>query len=353
MTDAGEWITAVIPVEGDPRGLRGCVRSLLAGTLVPRILIIADGVPAAEIEGELETDREAVTIYETGLRAGRTHALNCGLHLVQTAAALLLAPSARAGHRMTERLFAPMTEEDKCCAVQARIEDAADPDTIVSSGLLMSAGGEIRCRDAGERRRTHRSGPVAAADSRAALYNMRALEDIGLFDERLSGRQADADLGWRVMAAGGLCLYQADAAVRIDTDGDASPEERSGAVSETLYLLHKNTPEPVYGLLAPARKAALRRLERSPETGLDASAMEAALQRGRDLCLLRETEEAEKAAGASVTKRPLPKETCQESTDPRLQRVYPLYVGEKLQPAGAAMAALWRMQRQYKRDGRK
>jgi GT2 family glycosyltransferase len=221
QTDVRKWVTAVILMEDDAEGTEECVRSLLRGSCVPGILLIDDSAGRLP-EEQLRERYPGITIFRTGFQTGRCHAANCGLHLVRTPYALLLSGSVRAGRSMTQHLLDAAVSEDRCYAAQARIERLEEKGRIESTGVLFSAAGRAVYRDRGMYRKTSRGGEVFAPDMRAVLLNMRAMEDLGLFDERLTGIAAEADLGCRAARVDGRCLFVPKARAGIRTAAAAS-----------------------------------------------------------------------------------------------------------------------------------
>ena len=343
QTDVRMWVTAVILMGEDTRDPDACIRSLLRGTYVPGILIVDDS--AGRLPEETYKKRyPGITIFRTGLKTGKWHAANCGLHLVRTPYALFLSPDVQAGRSMTERLLDAMLAEERCYAAQARIVRAGEPGRTESTGVLLSAAGQVGRRNRGRTAKGFRPGTVFAPDVRAAMFSMNAIEDIGLFDERLTGIAAEADLGCRAQRIDGKCLFVPGARAGISEEGSLRDSaDDPHAAAESLYVLDKNLPAPLLALGAPARAAGTRLLRKRYAQGGDDTIWQKAIERSRSLSAVRIREDLLREAGVSVTKQPLPEESLTRPEDPACGKVYPLYVGTGMRTESGDLPSVARL----------
>ena len=90
MSEFGsELISVVIPNYNGSDYLRECLDSVLAGSLVPKIIVVDNGSSDCSCE-MVEKEYPQVLLLRLKANTGFCHAVNAGLHLVRTPYAMLL-----------------------------------------------------------------------------------------------------------------------------------------------------------------------------------------------------------------------------------------------------------------------
>ena len=356
---ANDLITVVIPNYNGIQYVAACLDSILAGTLIPEIVVVDN----ASKDGSRELIEERypeVTLLKLGVNTGFCHAVNAGLHITRTPYAMLLNNDTRMESDCLEKLLGAMERNRRIFSMQALMVSMQDPDVIDDAGDLYSALGWAFERGKGNPRSDVQKGwagggntadsatpaqaphPVRifSACAGAALYRMSVFDEIGWFDERHFCYLEDVDIGWRAQIAGYGNRMLPDAVVYHA--GSASSGSRHNAFKERLvpgnnaYLQYKNMPLLQYGLNAPLRalgKAVKKRY-------FDGMGLGEAYQEGLDrgTYLIAGAKEAGEFARAGIPwkKGTLSDEACVEGgpkaqTDAlTLDDVVPLYLGGKV-----------------------
>ena len=322
-------VTLLLPVRSADRQTHRCIRSVLSGSLVPKIIAIVLS-PDRNTAEELRKEYPDVTVFDLGMNPGRAHALNTGFHITKTPYAMTLSPGLVVGKHCVERLCGKLDEDGSLFSVQAAILTAGDPSRIRGTGWNFRLDGEpyLLGEGAGARSR-RRDEPIAAAMSDAAVYRMEALEITGLFDERFYGKLEDADLGYRALLSGYRNLYVAGAVCREKVPERETLFWQKLETGNRIYLRYKNTPGWQKTLGRPfelMQEFVLEKVLSDAGSG----EMSDAKERGRLLCFQAEMELMERTElSMSVTKQTLPEEFVMKVSDERVNKVYPLYLGER------------------------
>ena len=361
-----DLVTVVIPNYNGMKYVADCLDSILAGTLIPKIVVVDN----ASKDGSRELIEERypnVTLLKLGVNTGFCHAVNAGLHITRTPYAMLLNNDTRVEPDCLEKLLAAMEKSRRIFSMQALMVSMQDPDVIDDAGDLYSALGWAFERGKGNRRASvqkgwtqEAGGPRSAQESHpapgrtasagrpvrifsacagAALYRMSVFDEIGWFDERHFCYLEDVDIGWRAQIAGYGNRVLPDAVVCHA--GSATSGSRHNAFKERLvpgnnaYLQYKNMPFLQYALNAPLR--ALGRVVK--KRYFDGMGLGEAYQEGLDrgAYLIAGAKEAREFSRAGVPwkKGSLSDEACVEGApkagaDLTLDEVVPIYLGGKV-----------------------
>lgn len=338
-------VTVVIPTRHVGAALDRTLMSILRGTVVPEILVIdcgsGDGTPE-----RVRRNFPQVRVMELGLNPGRAHAVNIGFHLIQTPYVMTLGQNIVVGKHCVERLCRTLEQDDALFSAQAKILSEERTEILLSAGWNMDAIGIPYVRGQGRRAVDYtRKTTILAADLTASVYRMRALEEIGLLDERLYGWLEDVDLGYRAGLAGYRNLYVPQAVVKRSNNTDSAIFREKVKAGNLLYLRYKNLSSVQQIFIRPFVEAYEQRGKRNARKfGMTAS-YKAAIERGRMLCFNAEMELAEQQnCEMSVTKLCLPEEFAMAVADERLSQVYPLWLGVRAEDGREQIPAHLRMQ---------
>lgn len=329
-----EWITAVIPNYNGAGLLRACLDSVLAGTQVPRVIVVDNGSEDGSCT-MLEEHYPQVLVMRLPANTGFCHAVNVGLHLVQTHYALLLNNDTMVEKDAVEKLLDGARRRPECFAVQALMVSMKDPEVVDDAGDLYNALGWAFARGKGKSRaHCSRPVPVFAACAGAALYRMSVFDEIGWFDERHYCYLEDIDIGWRAQIYGYRSYLEPSAAVHHA--GSATTGSRYNAFKEIMtagnnaLLLYKNMPAFQYWLNAPLwLLGAWIKGRYFTRKGLGEAYREGQ-ERGRYLKALTHDYTLCRRYDIPYRKDSIPKEACLEGAEEALEAMLPLYLGEKV-----------------------
>ena len=195
-------VTLIIPVRRGADKLERCLRAVLSGTVVPRIIVMDCTADPAKLEKARDKFPD-VLFFDLGMNPGRAHAVNTGFHITQTLYVMTLSPGLLVGKHCVERLCAALDGERNLLSAQAKILSAEEPPRISGAGWLLDLAAEPVIRGAGRSAAScSRKAGITAAQMDAAIYRMEYLEVTGILDERFYTRLEDLDLGYRGLIAG-------------------------------------------------------------------------------------------------------------------------------------------------------
>jgi GT2 family glycosyltransferase len=198
-------VSVVIPTLDRHEQLSGLVRSILAGTHVPAEIVIAD---QSRDERAIDSaSGEGVTIRHLRLkRAGASHGRNEGIRVAAHDTVVLIDDDMAVDPAWLTRLVAAL--------------EGDDPRTVVTGAVLASAeSGPAPSLTTRTEEMVFRGRPfLDPLFSGNMALRRAALDDIGLFDERLGGgapfpAAEDNDLGYRLLEAGYQVRFVPDAVV--------------------------------------------------------------------------------------------------------------------------------------------
>ena len=322
-------VTLLLPVRNAGKETARCLRSVYAGTAVPKVIVLL--LSGRKEDGEtIRKHFPDAMVFDFGLNPGRAHALNTGFHITQTPYVMTLSPRLTVGKHCVEKLCRALEGGAELAGVQAGVLAAEDPARIRGMGWNFRSDAEPYILGAGQRASVcSRNVRIAAPMIEAAMYRMEALEVTGLLDERFYGKLEDADLGFRAGLAGYEMRCVPGALCREQSAESAGACARQLEIGNRIYLQYKILPEWEQSLRRPLTfvRDRIRALTASEE---EAAWIEAAVTRGRMLCYQAEMELMERSElEMSVTKLPLPEEFCMEVPDKRVEKIYPICLGER------------------------
>ncbi|MBO5565324.1 MAG: glycosyltransferase family 2 protein [Lachnospiraceae bacterium] len=243
--DTGK-VTLVIPNYNGKAFLEECLKSILAGSLVPHIIVVDN----ASTDGSRELVKEKfpeADLVALPVNTGFCHAVNAGIHLTKTEFVFLLNNDTTVEPDCVRALLETLSQDDQAFSVQAKMLSMRDPSKIDDAGDLYAALGWAFARGKGkDARRYETGGEVFSACAGAAMYRMDGFREIGLFDERHFCYLEDVDIGYRAKLFGYRNLYEPKAVVRhygSAVSGSAhNPFKEEMAAGNNRYLLYKNMP---------------------------------------------------------------------------------------------------------------
>ena len=200
--DLRNKVTVVIPNYNGIAYIRECLSSLYAGTALPRVIVVDNYSTDGSME-LVEREFPQVLLHRIRANTGFCHAVNCGLHLVQTKYAILLNNDTKADPAFVEELISAISQIGKIFSVQAKMLTMNDPSVLDDAGDCYSALGWAFARGKGQRaEKFDKKGTIFSACAGAAIYRMSVFDEIGWFDERHYCYLEDVDIGYRAQIYG-------------------------------------------------------------------------------------------------------------------------------------------------------
>lgn len=326
-------VTLILPVRRYSAQVIRCLKSILAGTVVPEILVMDCTAEPGALD-QVRKEFPQVRVFGFKMNPGRAHAVNTGIHLARTPYVMTFSPHLEAGKHCIERLCGALEEDGSLMSAQARILSADEPARISGAGWGLTVGAHpvVRGKGAGASYISPyaKRARITAAQMDAAVYRMEYLEVTGILDERYYGWLEDLDLGCRGILCGFNNLYEPQAVCR----------EIGGTAEESRFYRQLETGNMIYFRYKFGMGGALEKL-----SGLFSSPdADAAVQRGRIMCFQAEMECMERdELGMSVTKQTLPEEFCLKVREDGPVNVYPLYLGERVEDRFSNLAGSLRV----------
>lgn len=328
-------ITVVIPNYNGMRYIGACLDSLREQTLPADIIVVDNGSKDGSDQLVAEQYPEAL-LFRLPANTGFCHAVNTGLHLVQTPYAFLLNNDTRVEKDCLEKLLQTMEGSRHLFSVQALMLSMQDPDVIDDAGDLCCALGWAFARAKGKKKEAagRTSKPVFAACAGAALYRMSVFDEIGWFDERHYCYLEDIDIGWRAQIYG--YRNRMEPAAVVYHAGSATTGSRHNSFKETMtsgnsaYLLYKNMPLLQYGFNAPLWELGRHVKKRYfAKMGLG-EAWDQGLVRGKFLRAAAYEQTWSARYDIFYKKGSLSDEACVDNEEETLGGFLPLYLGGKV-----------------------
>ena len=336
-----QLITVVIPNYNGMKYLKGCLDSLLQGTVIPKIIVVDNGstdgsceLIRREYERDLEPREAPVTLLALKSNTGFCHAVNAGIHLTVTPYVVLLNNDITVDAHCIENLHRTIVSHPRAFSVQAKMLSMQDPDVIDDAGDLYCALGWGFAIGKGKKaERYSREREIFSACAGAAIYRMSAFEEIGLFDERHFCYLEDVDIGYRAQIYGYRNYFAPEALVYHA--GSATSGSRYNPFKEEMTpgnnacVLYKNMPAFQYAFNWPLIRLGIA-VKRAyfRKKGLSA-AYESGIVRGEVLRQRIRELTYDRKYGFSYPKQNLKEECCLQEHD-ELDTVYPMYLAGKV-----------------------
>ncbi len=239
---------------GDVADTLACLRSLAASGMPAQPLVVVDNgthalapdAVAAAAPGAELVRLDANQGFAGGSNAGIRRALAAGADFV-----LLLNNDAIVDPGCLEALVRAAGAGPRVAAVGAKVLDAADPTRLWATwGRITwrAALVELVGRDERDGTRFSQVTDVEWVPGTAMLLARRALEEVGLLDERFFAYHEDVDWCTRARAAGWQILFAPEARVvhrgegSLASRGKANPARYLSARNSVLYARKHATP---------------------------------------------------------------------------------------------------------------
>lgn len=256
MTDKStSRVAVVIPNLNGETYLSECIDSLLTQSVPNTVIVVDNGSTDKSHEIIEQYGDEVIRIYQDknygftgGVNPGIQYAIDNRFEYVA-----LLNNDARVDALWLEKLLGGMVENIGATTGSFLLEDGSAYDT---TGECFSEWGMGFPRDRGVAATKKReSGFVFGGTGGATLYNVKALEEVGIFDQNFFAYNEDVDLSFRLQLAGWKIYYVSEAYAYHRLSQTTKKMYRGFATYHTFknlpLVLHKNLPNKLHKHVLP------------------------------------------------------------------------------------------------------
>lgn len=239
-------VTVIIPNYNGIQYIEGCLCSLYAGTMIPKIILVDNG--SADGSRELVQEKfKTVRVIAFSENTGFCRAVNAGVRAADTEYVILLNNDTAVEKHFVERLTRAVYHKHNVFSAGAKLLSMREPDLIDDAGDLYCALGWAFALGKGQRKENYskRAG-IFAACAGAAIYQKSVLERLGGFDENHFAYLEDIDIGYRAKLAGYENLFVPEAVVYHAGSSVSGSRHNAFKVRlssrNSVYLIYKNMP---------------------------------------------------------------------------------------------------------------
>ena len=238
--------TVVIPNFNGIKYLKDCLSSLLAGSVVPEIIVVDN----ASSDGSDALAKECFPMIKLiGLKenTGFCHAVNVGIKEAKTQYVLLLNNDTAVDKDFVKELERALDLEPSAFSAGAKIINMKFPEKIDDAGDFYSALGWAFARGKDKPAdKYNKAGRIFAACGAAVIYRRSVFEEIGVFDENHFAYLEDIDIGYRAVIYGYKNIYEPKAVAYHAGSSVSGSRHNSFKVDlssrNSIYLIYKNMP---------------------------------------------------------------------------------------------------------------
>ncbi len=242
----GEEVTVVIPNYNGKQLLKNCIRTLERQTVRDFTLLVIDN-GSTDGSTELTSDVLAMEMVCLPDNRGFCGAVNIGLAKAATPYVLLLNNDTEAEETFVEEMILAIKRHADACSCSACMIDYRARALLDNAGDLYTLLGWAVARGKGREIKTYpKECRVFSACGGASIFDMRAVQAIGGFDEAHFAYLEDVDWGYRARIEGYHSYYAPRA--RVYHVGSATTGTRYNdkkvylAARNSVYVIFKNMP---------------------------------------------------------------------------------------------------------------
>lgn len=238
----------VIPNYNGIRYYRGCLEALRVQTVMPDRIIVVDNASTDGSADAIEKEFPEVRLIRMSENTGFCGAVNAGIRASSGMDyCILLNNDTVADRRFTEELIRAIEVDSRTFSCQAKMLKMENPGAIDDAGDYYCALGWAFARGKGEPAEKYRTAaPIFSSCAGAAIYSMKILSEIGLFDENHFAYLEDTDIGWRARIRGYNNVFAPRAHVLHVGSASSGSIYNLFKVKNTsrnsIYLIYKNMP---------------------------------------------------------------------------------------------------------------
>ena len=247
-------VSVVVPFFNSRDLLSECLAHLLRQSYGPMEILAIDDASTEGPFDDIEAEFPAVTFIRLPVNGGFCVAANAGIAVARGEYVALLNNDAVPQPGWLESLVETMESSSQIGACASKLLTMDSPPRIESAGDSYRPWRSPRGRAAGQPADAmNEPGQVFGACAAAALYRMRALHEVGGFDEDLGSHYEDVELSFRLWLAGYSVWYVPSAVVHHR--GHASYEERAvlhQVLRNDVLVYVRDMPAALFWLFLPA-----------------------------------------------------------------------------------------------------
>ncbi len=242
-------VTAVIPNYNGIKYLENCMESLLAGSVVPEVIMIdnASSDDSISFLEEKYGNHPKVRIIKLAENTGFSYAVNVGIKEAKTEYVFLLNNDTKTDRECIFKLQKTLDGSDKIFSAAAKLINMNFPEKLDAAGDFYNAFGWAFARGKDKAVSDYNKGDrIFSACAAAALYRKSVFDEIGLFDEAHFAYLEDVDVGYRGNITGYQNVYVPDAIVMHAGSAVSGSKHNAFKVDlsarNSIYLIYKNMP---------------------------------------------------------------------------------------------------------------
>ncbi len=241
-------VSVIIPNYNGMDFFRPCLTSIMAQTRpADRIIVVDNGSEDGSADA-IEQEFPEAQLIRHPENTGFCGAVNAGIKASWDCDyVILLNNDTKADSRFVEELLKAIAGKEKVFSCQAKMLKMSDPELCDDAGDYYCSFGWAFARGRGKPEENYRR-PCAIFSScaGAAIYSMKILKEIGLFDENHFAYLEDTDIGWRARILGYRNIFIPRAKVLHVGSASTGSVYNDFKVKNTsrnsIYLIYKNMP---------------------------------------------------------------------------------------------------------------